>query len=510
MASYNDYVSSLTPAKTSVNPYAGLFAGSSGTPYKSLSGLFGSTKPTPAPLPTPAKPTPLVSSSPSSTSTTPTVVKPPVASTPASSSKSAYVSSLTTPPSSPVSSTPPPAAATPVSTPTSTPSNDPNADSLKAYLATLTNPDLTKARTDLADVQTRNEQAQVDARRQYQDALDASGGLKGGALSTAGVLDRRNNANLADIALQESAATRTLSSLTDATKPIQIGDTYIDPVSGKIIYTKPVDNSYTLGENQARYDTTGKLISSGPTSGITLGKDQSRYELDPTTGKYKLVASGPSSNSDTGAGGAYVAGTNPVVDAWVQNINSGKAKLSDLTGNPTLKNQVSQGLAGSKDTGYNIASITQSSLVDLQKMVDNNEGFTGAVGFKGPIGTIFGIPNGTSGANFAAKAKQVVNDIVLPNLTILHGLGRVTDREFQALTNSLTALGIDPKTGTSSISESQFKTELANVIKQFNDAHDITSNKEAVTLTKNGQSFDASALSPDELKQAIADGYVQQ
>lgn len=155
-------------------------------------------------------------------------------------------------------------------------------------------------------------------------------------------------------------------------------------------------------------------------------------------------------------GGAYVAGTNPVVDAWVQNINSGKSKLSDITGNPSLKNMVTEGLASSGGNAGDILTTTSQSLKELNDMVDNNNGFTSAVGFKGIQGG-FGHPfAGSSAANFDAKLNQVKNDVILPNLTLLHGLGRVTDREFQALTSAVTSLGTN-------LSEGAFKEELKNI-----------------------------------------------
>lgn len=221
-----------------------------------------------------------------------------------------------------------------------------------------------------------------------------------------------------------------------------------------------------------------KIIQAGGDSSqiLTLAKG---YMSDPLAKKIQ-EAQLAKLNQDISNGAlqnkVYVAGANPQVDALVASINSGKSKLSDITGNPALKNLVQQGLALSSGSTSNILSTTQDSLKELQTMVDNNTGFTGAVGFKGIQGSLLpgwlggGHPiAGTDTADFAAKAKQVVNDIVLPNLTLLHGLGRVTDREFQALQSAITSLSIDPHTGTSSLSEGAFKTELNNITKRIND-----------------------------------------
>lgn len=184
----------------------------------------------------------------------------------------------------------------------------------------------------------------------------------------------------------------------------------------------------------------------------------------------------------------YIPGAIPAVDAIVQNINSGKSKLSDITGNPALKNLVQQGLAATSTSGpSDVLLTTQQSINELQGMIDKNEGFSGAVGFKGPITTFTGPIPGTQTANFAAKAKQVVNDVVLPNLTYLKGVGRITDREFQALQSSVTSLNVDPKTGVSTLSESEFKKELSNLEKRINDkVSSASSNSSSTTTTMIG------------------------
>lgn len=168
----------------------------------------------------------------------------------------------------------------------------------------------------------------------------------------------------------------------------------------------------------------------------------------------------------------YTAGANPAADAWIQNINSGKAKLSDIPASQSaLKNYVQQGLALTGGSTSDILNTTVQSLQELQTMVNTNHGFTSAVGTNvpNPLG-IFTDPldqlgfkniSGTQSADFTAKLNQVKNDVVLPNLTLLHGLGRITDREFQALSSALTSL-------SPSLSEGQFKSELADITNQIN------------------------------------------
>lgn len=171
---------------------------------------------------------------------------------------------------------------------------------------------------------------------------------------------------------------------------------------------------------------------------------------------------------------------------WVKNIQSGVAKLSDVPAG--LKTAVSSGLANGNPQGVNaILTTTQNSLKTLNDFVDENHGFTAAVGAKGLtgagplglVGQLFGYEGspiaGTQAADFDAKLKQVVNDVVLPNLTILHGLGRVTDREFQSLQSSITSLNPN-------LSESEFKNELKSVTDFVNQKINDTNTHNGIQL----------------------------
>lgn len=249
-----------------------------------------------------------------------------------------------------------------------------------------------------------------------------------------------------------------------------------------IAQAKQAISDYTTAQNQQRDDARAVINEILSTTDPTSLHNLSKAELDTleknagypkgflteaVTYKQKqaaLAAQKAGGGTPGGTPAGYVFGANPTADSWVQNINSGRAKLSDITGNPSLKNLVSQGLAASRSSSSDILNVTKSSLQELQDMVNKNTGFTSAVGFKG-LSSFFGLRGspipGSPAADFDAKLKQVVNDIVLPNLTLLHGIGRVTDREFQALQSSITSL-------STNISESQFKTELNNVITQIN------------------------------------------
>lgn len=226
-------------------------------------------------------------------------------------------------------------------------------------------------------------------------------------------------------------------------------------------------------------DTMLSLITKYPDAGINLGDtlESAAAKVKNSAVFHKDTYIAPST-SPSPVGPSYVPGQNPAVDSWVQNINTGKAKFSDVPNN--LLNAVAQGLAGTgSNSGSDILSTTKTSLDELNKMVTENSGFSGAVGAKG-ISSFFGLKSkpigGTAAANFDAKLQQVKNDVILPNLNLLHGLGRVTDREFQALSSAVTSLNTD-------LSESAFRDELKNITDRINEKINAASSTNGSSLS---------------------------
>ncbi len=154
--------------------------------------------------------------------------------------------------------------------------------------------------------------------------------------------------------------------------------------------------------------------------------------------------------------GIYVPGSNATVDAWVKNISNSNGKIGINNVPANLKNLVSQGLSQTTSSADDILSSTSKAINDLNDMVTNNQGFAGAVGAKGPT-SLFGLLSsplaGTPAADFDAKLKQVTSGPVLDNLSILKGIGRVSQKEFDTLQSAITSLG-------TSESEGQFKKDL--------------------------------------------------
>lgn len=150
----------------------------------------------------------------------------------------------------------------------------------------------------LADVQKRKEEADLEARRRYEEILDKSGGLKAGAEQSAALDRRRSNQELADLALQESAAARTAGVYDDIYQKEQAQNR---PLTLEEATSLGVPFGTTMSEATAM----GK-IPEGATKaveGFNLGKEQTRWEYDSETGQYVEVARGASAGADGEAPG---------------------------------------------------------------------------------------------------------------------------------------------------------------------------------------------------------------
>lgn len=214
-------------------------------------------------------------------------------------------------------------------------------------------------------------------------------------------------------------------------------------------------------------------------------------------------------NSDIAVNNSKITSDNQnAVAGWVTNIKAGTAKLSDVPAN--LKNAVSTGLSTSGTTAPStILQTTKDSLAELQKLVDTDNGFTQAIGqsrSKSLPGfgilkkTPDGVFAGSKAADFMAKLTQVKNDVVLPNLTLLHGLGRVTDREFQALSSAITSLS--PNT-----TPNAFKTELKTITDRINAVSTTDTSSDTVNVI--APDGTEGTIPKDQLQGALKAGYKQ-
>lgn len=172
-----------------------------------------------------------------------------------SPAKAAYTSSLVNGSSTPAYRSPG-AIADEAAVTASVPKKD-YLSSYKTYLSqfadTLNNDDeITAAKTRLGEIQTSEDEQSLAARKAYEDIIHKSGGTKAGALE-AGSVDARNRSYvLANLGVAESGAARKLDALTgertakqnylksmlDLSKPIEVGENYVDPTTGQVIGSK--------------------------------------------------------------------------------------------------------------------------------------------------------------------------------------------------------------------------------------------------------------------------------
>jgi hypothetical protein len=112
----------------------------------------------------------------------------------------------------------------------------------------------------------------------------------------------------------------------------------------------------------------------------------------------------------------------------------GKANISPITLNRTFVDK------------------SMEAITALKKM----PGKAGAVGAKGPM-SLFGLKDqpfaGTAAADFVANFDNLMSMIALPNLELMRGLGAMSDREFNNIAASASALKRD-------MSEQAFDVEL--------------------------------------------------
>ena len=197
-----------------------------------------------------------------------------------------------------------------------------------------------KAAERLAKVQSDREAMELEARRAYEETLDAPGGTRAAAQHAAQLVRRRSNTELADVALQENAALRSA----------QVAQGIFESAQGR-------DRELTIeeiqilnegGANLALGSTISQARNSGifPTSttessgqGFSLGENQTRYELDPTTGEYVRVAGGSGTEEGgLGEGEAEKYGTqldfliNTAMDAMALSEASGVSGIGRFVG----------------------------------------------------------------------------------------------------------------------------------------------------------------------------------
>jgi len=245
-------------------------------------------------------------------------------------------------------------------------------------------------------MKTKKEQQDTDARRRYEQLLDESGGLKAGAQQSASMDRRRSEQELADIALQESAAARTAGIYND-------------------LYTEQLANEKK--------------------EGFSLGANDVRYEWDPETKTYKQYGGG---GGDTTI--SYVRGADPVADSWVTFVNGGGdiSKVPDQYKNIVVQGLTASGPGTASPYQQERATRTIQSVDDLMTRVS-----PWTTGF----GSLLSRIPATDARDFQADLQTLKSSVAFSELTAMReasktggALGAISDKELILLESALGAL----------------------------------------------------------------------
>lgn len=277
----------------------------------------------------------------------------------------------------------------------------------------------------LADIQNRNETQQLEGRVNYENALDESGGLRSGAIQTAGGIQRRASAESAYGALEESAAARTAGVYqNNFDSMLGAGKSLYEIEQDQLEQNKPIEVGGVLYQKQE--DGTYKPLT--PTEqesaeGFTLGEGQTRYDAQGN-----IIAQGGSSSPITGT---YEAGMNPTVDAYVKGIKSGTYKPSDVP--EEYQNAVAQAMSQASnqpsESSKEVISIIDTLLANpkLDRIFGPVDQFVGGM-----------LGEAAVAKNYFNQLKGVLS---LENRQKLKGQGAISDFEFRVLGQAATALG---------------------------------------------------------------------
>jgi len=150
------------------------------------------------------------------------------------------------------------------------------------------------------------------------------------------------------------------------------------------------------------------------------------------------------------------AAQTPEVQAWVKNINSDKAKLSDVPAN--IKNAVALGLANSESLSPAVTEKINASqaVYDLAETLKTMSGKSASVGF-GIGKSLLRVEEpiaGTSRANYTATFNQLKDSLASANLDKLKGA--MSDKDIEFLRNVATSLNLN-------MSEKAFDAELKKI-----------------------------------------------
>jgi len=215
------------------------------------------------------------------------------------------------------------------------------------------------------------------------------------------------------------------------------------------IYDPALDTALTKVQDKQASDAAAAQAAQP----FTLGKDEVRYDADGNP-----IAVGIPSDTGTGTG-AYTPGTDPTADAYVQGIQAGTLKMTDVPAD--YKNLVAQGLSQtSSNAPLSKTSIDALGIIrQLQGLGDDKLGGLSGTGLIGSVEHPSSLFPGTDVQNTQNLAKQLQSVLSLANRQQLKGQGQISDFEFRVLGDASSALGINAN-GRTNLSPEQFKDQL--------------------------------------------------
>lgn len=273
---------------------------------------------------------------------------------------------------------------------------------------------LTTANTRLAEIQSETEKKSVAGRHASEDAFDASGGLKSGAIEASNAISRGTNRELADLATQESAAARSAS---------VYKDTY-DMLIG-----------------------AGKSVFEAETAATKAAQDQSNKDRDFGISEKTLKL-----NEEKAAQDKLESDRNFAEDKRQFGLEYAlkKQELANKTAEVT-----------NTATGKDAEALSSMNLINT--LLENPA-----------LGQITGIPNpftvltpGTGAALAKNQYNQVKGILALENRAKLKGQGAVSDFEGRTLERAASSLGRNLK-------DTDFVRELKQVRGAIATSHGLS------------------------------------
>lgn len=367
------------------------------------------------------------------------------------------------------------------------------------YLRTMFNPKEAEIAQRNVDELNRRTSEEIARTREKEDEIreNKKGQLEGGQNNELSTLSRISNKSLADLSIAKGYATDILKQYTDAGASLYEAEQAASAEANKMLSFEEAQSlGVPIGTTWGQARQQGLIPRGVQAEGFTLSEGQTRYDADGNAIASKGKTYAPGTGTGVGAGG-YTPGENPTVDAWVANIRSGKANISSVPA--AIKNAVSVALA--QGTGQ-ISDTSKQAIGLIDQLIGRDTA--------GITGLIDQYTGGLYGPN--AYTKNIYNQLKgllsLDKRTLLKGSGAISDYEFKVLEQAASSLGRN-------LDDESFRTVLANMKLQLESGDSANVNAlggtggggGSVLMGPDGQRFDASALSTEEYREAIAAGY---